>query len=196
MNLPNKLTLLRILLVPIYMLLLVWEFPFHYLASGLVFGAAALTDLFDGQIARRRGLITNLGKFLDPIADKMLTTAAFIGLMTVGQMDPWGLLLILTREFAVTSVRLMAASNGTVIAADFWGKLKTVAQFVAILCSTAALEFSTWESGVLSGFALSAAVYDIPLLITYLMLWIATLLTVMSGVNYVWLNRSFFKESK
>ena len=196
MNLPNKLTVLRIVLVPVYMLLFLWDFPFHYLASGLVFGAAALTDLFDGRIARSRGLITDLGKFLDPIADKMLTTAAFIGLMTVGQMSPWALLLILTREFAVTSVRLMAATSGKVIAADLFGKLKTVAQFVAILCATAALEFSTWQGGILSRFALLDVVYSIPLLVTYLLLWVATLLTVMSGVNYLWQNRHFFNESK
>lgn len=194
LNLPNKLTLLRIVLVPVYMLVFFWNFPFHYLASGLIFGAAALTDLFDGRIARRQGLITNLGKFLDPIADKMLTTAAFIGLMTVGQMNPWALLLIMTREFAVTSVRLMAASSGKVIAADIFGKIKTVSQFVAILCSTAALEFASWQTGLLSGLAIADVWFAAPLVITQVLLWIATALTVLSGGNYILQNRQFFRE--
>lgn len=194
LNLPNKLTFLRILMVPAYMLLLLWDFPFHYIASAVVFALAALTDMFDGKIARRRGLITNLGKFLDPIADKMLTTAAFIGLMTVGQMSPWALLLILTREFAVASVRLMAASGGRVIAADKLGKSKTVAQFAAILCSTAALEFADWQTGLLDRFALPDTVFSTPLLITKILLWVATILTVISGINYIYQNRAFFHE--
>ena len=193
MNLPNKLTFLRIFLVPAYMVTALWEFPFHWLVSGLVFGAAALTDLFDGRIARSRGLITNLGKFLDPIADKMITTAAFLVLMEERQMNAWALLLILTREFAVTSVRLMAASDGRVIAANFWGKLKTVSQFVAILFSTAALEFATWETGVLAGAGLPAAAYSVPLIVGQVLLWIATLLTVGSGIDYVWKNRAYLK---
>ena len=118
MNLPNKLTVIRILLAPIFLLLLLWEFPFHNLTAGLVFGAAALTDMFDGKIARSRGLITNLGKFLDPLADKMLTTAAFLGFLAAGRLDVWAVMIILTREFMVTSVRLVAAKDGTVIAAS------------------------------------------------------------------------------
>lgn len=122
MNLPNKLTVIRILLAPIFLLLLLWEFPFHNLTAGLVFGAAALTDMFDGKIARSRGLITNLGKFLDPLADKMLTTAAFLGFLAAGRLDVWAVMIILTREFMVTSVRLVAAKDGTVIAASLAGQ--------------------------------------------------------------------------
>lgn len=124
MNLPNKLTILRVVLAPLFLLLLLWDFPFHYLAAGLTFGAAALTDLFDGRIARGRGLVTNFGKFLDPLADKMLTTAAFIGFLAQGHMDAWALMLILSREFMVTSVRLLAAKGGKVVAASMSGKLK------------------------------------------------------------------------
>ncbi len=196
MNLPNRLTMARIVMVPLFMLCFLWNFPFHYLVSGLVFGAAALTDMFDGKIARARNLITNLGKFLDPIADKMLTTAAFIGLCAIGKMSPWALLLILTREFAVTSVRLMAATDGTVIAANYWGKLKTVMQFVAILVSVAALEFSTWQQGILSAFALPAAVYSVPLIVGEVLVWVSAVLTVLSGVEYVWANRRFFQGEK
>ena len=96
MNLPNRLTAARILLAPVFLILLMVDFPCHYLAAGLVFGAAALTDLFDGKIARGRGLVTNLGKFLDPIADKMLTTAAFLGFLAVGKLDVFAVMLILS----------------------------------------------------------------------------------------------------
>ncbi|MGN0171531.1 MAG: CDP-alcohol phosphatidyltransferase family protein, partial [Acutalibacteraceae bacterium] len=106
MNLPNRLTLFRIVLVPLYLLLFLWDFPFHYMAALVVFIGAALTDLFDGRIARARGLVTDLGKFLDPIADKMLTTAAFLAFLSVGVTDVWAVMLILTREFMVMSVRL------------------------------------------------------------------------------------------
>ena len=139
MNLPNRLTVARILLAPVFLILLMVDFPCHYLAAGLVFGAAALTDLFDGKIARGRGLVTNLGKFLDPIADKMLTTAAFLGFLAVGKLDVFAVMLILSREFMVTSVRLMAAKGDVVMAASIWGKAKTVAQFTSILVMLVAL---------------------------------------------------------
>ncbi len=196
MNLPNKLTVIRIVLAPLFLLLTVVEFPFHYLAAGLVFGAAALTDMFDGKIARARGLITNLGKFLDPLADKMLTTAALLSFMATGHLDVWALMVVLTREFMVTSVRLVAAKDGTVIAANIWGKLKTVAQFVAILFELAALEFASWQSGVLAAANLPAVVFQIPLIVGYVLLWISVVLTAISGVQYVWNNRNFFVNSK
>lgn len=196
MNLPNKLTVIRIVLAPLFLLLALVEFPFHYLAAGLVFGAAALTDMFDGKIARARGLITNLGKFLDPLADKMLTTAAFLCFLVTGHLDVWALMVVLTREFMVTSVRLVAAKDGTVIAANFWGKLKTVMQFVAIVFELAALEFSTWESGLLAGLKLPPLVFEIPLIVGYVLLWISVALTATSGAQYVWANRNFFKDAK
>ncbi|MBE6757586.1 MAG: CDP-diacylglycerol--glycerol-3-phosphate 3-phosphatidyltransferase [Ruminococcaceae bacterium] len=196
MNLPNRLTMARIVMVPLFMLLFLLDFPFHYLLSGLVFGAAALTDLFDGKIARSRGLITNFGKFVDPIADKMLTTAAFIGLCAIGKMSPWALLIIMTREFAVTSVRLLAATDGNVIAANFWGKLKTVMQFVAILFSIAALEFSTWQAGLLSGVSLPDAVFSVPLILGEVLVWVSAVLTLLSGAEYVWANRRYFAGEK
>ena len=198
MNLPNKLTFLRILLAPAFLVLLMVDFPFHYLAAGLCFGAAALTDLFDGRIARKRGLITNLGKFLDPLADKMLTTAAFLGFMAVGAIDVWVLMVILSREFMVTSVRLVAAGDGTVIAASRWGKIKTVAQFVAILFLLASLEFSTWPTTVFAalGVALPAMAYSIPLMAGHLLVWVSAVLTVISGVQYLWNYRQYFRTEK
>ena len=191
MNLPNKLTVVRIVLAPLFLLLMMVEFPFHYLAAGLVFGAAALTDLFDGKIARGRGLITNLGKFLDPLADKMLTTAAFLGFMAIGRLDVWALMLILTREFMVTSVRLLAAKDGTVIAAGFSGKAKTVAQFVSILYMLAALEFSTWQNTLLASLALPDGLFTVLLTIGYGLIWVSVVLTVISGIQYVWTYRKY-----
>ena len=196
MNLPNRLTVLRIILAPLFLLFAVWEFPFHYAVSLVVFIAAALTDMFDGKIARARGLITNLGKFLDPLADKMLTTAAFLLFMVTGQMNVWALMIVLTREFMVTSVRLLAAKDGTVIAASIWGKTKTVAQFIAIIYTLTALEFSTWQSGILSTFGLPAAVYSVPLVIGEVLLWISVLLTAISGFEYVYANRQYFQGEK
>lgn len=196
MNLPNKLTVARIILAPLFLLFAVWDFPFHYAVALVVFIAAALTDMFDGKIARAHGLITNLGKFLDPLADKMLTTAAFLVFMVTGQMNVWALMIVLTREFMVTSVRLLAAKDGTVIAASIWGKTKTVAQFIAIIYTLTALEFSTWQSGILSAFALPDALFSVPLIIGEVFIWISVVLTAASGVEYVWANKHFFKGEK
>lgn len=196
MNLPNRLTVIRIIMAPLFLLLLMVDFPFHTLVAALVFGAAALTDMFDGRIARSRGLITNLGKFLDPLADKMLTTAAFLGFMATGHLDVWALMLILTREFMVTSVRLVAAKDGTVIAASMAGKVKTVAQFVSILFMLAAMEFSTWQTTILAGFALPDALFTVPLFIGWVLIWVSVVLTVISGVQYVWAYRQYFSGEK
>ncbi len=196
MNLPNKLTLVRIVLAPLFLLLLMLEFPFHYVTAGLVFGAAALTDLFDGKIARKQGLVTNLGKFLDPLADKMLTTAAFLGFLASGHLDVWAVMIILSREFMVTSVRLVAAKDGNVIAANLWGKAKTVAQFAAIIFMIAALEFSTWQTGLLAGSALQDSVFSVPLTVGRALIWVSVVLTVISGFQYVWRNRRHLTDEK
>lgn len=192
MNTPNRLTLARMILSPLFLLLFLWEFPFHTLLSGVVFGAAALTDLFDGRLARKYGQITSLGKFLDPIADKMLTTAAFLAFVACDQMNVWALFLILTREFVVTSVRLVAAEGGKVVAANIWGKIKTVMQFIAILYLLVALEFASWQDTVLQSAALPEAVFTVPLVVGQVLLWIAAVMTAVSGVTYFWDNRRFF----
>lgn len=194
MNLPNRLTVARILLAPVFLILMMVSFPFHYLTAALVFGAAALTDLFDGKIARGRGLVTNLGKFLDPIADKMLTTAAFLAFLAVGKLDVFAVMLILSREFMVTSVRLMAAKGDVVIAASIWGKAKTVAQFTAILVMLAALEFSTWRDSVLAGVDLPELAFTLPILIAQILIWVSVALTLISGFQYVWAGRRYFAE--
>ena len=195
MNVANKLTILRIVLTPVFLVLMLLDFPFHYLAAGLVFGAAALTDLLDGHLARKYQLVTNMGKFLDPLADKMLTTAAFLAFMAMGQMNIWAVMLILTRAFMVMSIRLTAAAEGTVIAASFFGKAKTVAQYVGILFTMAANEFATWQQSVLANAGLPEAVFTVPITISSVLLWVAAILTVISGIQYVYNGRRFFKNS-
>lgn len=190
MNLPNKLTVVRILLVPLFMVLCAVSFPFHYVAALVVFAAAALTDYFDGQIARSRGLVTNLGKFLDPIADKLLTTAAFLMFLAGGCLDVWAVMLILAREFMVTSVRLMAAGGGTVVAASFAGKLKTVAQYIAIIAMLLALQWSelcTW-------WALDPLWSTVPLTVAQVLIWVSVVLTCWSGVQYFRQFRGYLTE--
>ena len=194
MNLPNKLTLVRCILTPIFLACVVIDFPFHYAAALLVFCVASLTDYFDGMIARKYNLVTNLGKFLDPLADKALTTAAYIGFvqMIPSRTLPWALFIILAREFAVTSVRLLAAKDGVVVAASFAGKLKTVMQMVSIIYMLAFKQVvrlnivrnAIGAAGVLWGSRIGLA-----------LIWIAVIATVVSGIQYIWQLRHYFKEN-
>ena len=133
MNLPNKLTILRMALVPFFVFFTLADFiPHHLLIAGLVFGAASYTDHLDGKIARRDNLITNFGKLMDPLADKIMVMSALVCFVETGFANVWFVLLIMIREFAVTSIRLIAVENGKVIPANGWGKAKTVSQIVAI----------------------------------------------------------------
>jgi CDP-diacylglycerol--glycerol-3-phosphate 3-phosphatidyltransferase len=182
-------------MAPLYLLLLLLDFPFHYIIAALMFVAASITDYFDGRIARTQGLVTNFGKFLDPLADKMLTTAAFLGFLASGHLDVWAVMLILAREFMVTSVRLIAAKDGVVVAASMAGKSKTVAQYIAIIYMMAALEFSTWKSTLLSGLSLPEQAYTLPLSIGRVFIWVSVILTLISGIQYVWQLRRYFKDS-
>ena len=188
MNLPNKLTVWRVVLAPLFLLVLLWNFSGHYAVSCLIFIVASLTDLLDGKLARKYGLVTNLGKFLDPLADKMLTTAAFLGLLAGGQIDVWAVFLILSREFLVTSVRLLAAKDGTVIAASLSGKIKTVLQMTAIIYFLLALEVT---GRLETGFsALSAGL----LIAGRVLIWLSVAATVISGAQYGWQYRSVLRE--
>ena len=134
MNLPNKLTVARILLVPFFVAALLIDFPLNNLVALALFGAASLTDMFDGKIARKHGLITDFGKFADPLADKILVISALLCFVQLGLCDCVAVIIVLFREFVVTSIRLIAAAKGKVIAANMWGKVKTVTQIVAIVC--------------------------------------------------------------
>ena len=191
MNLPNRLTLARIAAVPVFLILLLWQFPFHYFAALVIFVAASLTDLFDGRIARSRGLITDFGKFLDPIADKMLTTAALLGFISlgIGFGTVWITVIVLIREFSVSSIRMIAAASGKVVAADKWGKIKTVIQMVGIIMALTFEEFiSLFPSLLLVGTILRIA-YNI-------VLWFSAVLTVVSGINYLVKNKTFVDPNK
>ncbi len=191
MNLPNKLTLARCVLTFVFLAVLLVDFPFHYGAALLIFIVASLTDMLDARIARSRQLVTNLGKFLDPLADKALTTAAFLGIMNeFGGMDNlcWAVMIILTREFAVTSVRLLAAKDGVVIAASKAGKLKTVMQMVAVIYMLTAMQVSVWH-------VFDTAVNSVLLLVGVALIWVSVVFTVISGVEYVWNCRHYFKEN-
>ena len=191
MNLPNKLTVVRCVLTFLFLAVLLIDFPFHYAVALVIFIAASLTDYFDGKIARRDNLVTNLGKFLDPLADKTLTTAAFLGIMCEMGREPilcWAVMLILTREFAVTSVRLLAAKDGVVVAASFAGKLKTVMQMVAIIYMLAAFQLCE----LLSGNWAAGIVF---ISIGIVLIWISVIATLVSGFQYVWNLRHYFKEN-
>lgn len=178
MNVPNQLTVARFILAPVFLIFLLWDSLPHYsLIALVIFVAAAVTDFIDGKLARKKNQITVFGKFLDPVADKMLVTAALLGLMKMGYCSIWVVMLVLTREFVVTSVRLVASSDGEVIAANIWGKLKTASQmtFIALVL----LFHELLLDGILpQGFPLSA--------VSNVLMWIIAGLTVISGVTYVY----------
>lgn len=199
MNLPNRLTVLRIILVPFFVVFLVnLTVPHHFLISFLIFALAAFTDLLDGKIARKRQLITNFGKFLDPLADKILVLSALICFVRLGLAELWFVLLILAREFMVTSIRLIAVDSGAVIAANLWGKAKTVSQMVAIsgiLLMQYAQELM--ELKLLPTFAVGSFSSDTVFwLIGNVLVGICTVFTVISGAVYLKQNWHLFRNSK
>lgn len=194
MNLPNKLTILRIILVPLFIVALLINFPLHYLISGLVFGIAAITDSLDGKIARKRNLVTDFGKFADPLADKILVISALVCFMQAGLLGSFGaimIIIVMFREFAVSGIRLVAASEGKVVAANIWGKVKTVTQMVGIgviFGMQALLE-------ILNIFKISVPGLDnIFLIAGIVLIWISTLFTIISGIIYIKDNREFLKD--
>ena len=191
MNLPNKLTIMRIIMTPIFMLALLLEFPFHYGIALILFIAASLTDMFDGKIARKQNLITDFGKFLDPLADKMLTTAAFLGFIAldIGYGITWIVFIVLFREFLVSSLRLVAVSSGgKVIAANIWGKLKTVSQMTAIIFALTAKQFCEFVN-----IPVLTTILDVT---TSVLLWISAILCVISGAIYLLSNKEAVDPSK
>lgn len=190
MNLPNKLTILRICMSPVFLLVLLIDFPHHLLVALILFSVASITDFVDGQIARSRGLITDFGKFLDPLADKMLTTAAFLGFLELGFGTGivWITFIVLIREFLIVSLRLVSSGQGKVIAANNWGKTKTVSQMVAIIL----VIFS--EYIISTGITGQAS--EIIRHICSAVLWLSALLAVISGIIYVKDNRQFISPGK
>ena len=169
MNTPNKLTLLRIVLVPLMVAAFYIPWKYAYVAAAIIFIAGAITDTLDGNIARKRGLITTFGKFMDPIADKTLVGAALIMLTSIGTVSPIVTLIVVGREFVVSGVRLLMAEKGVVLAADVWGKAKTVTQTIAI--------------PLVMLYNPIFCLIDVP--VDQILLWISTVLCVVSGVRYV-----------
>lgn len=192
MNLPNKLTVLRLIMTPVFLFTLLYSFPHHYLVALVLFILASLTDMVDGKIARSRNLITDFGKFLDPLADKMLTTAAFLGFIQlgIGKGIVWITFIVLIREFLITSLRLVSAGKGTVIAANIWGKAKTVSQMVAIILAIFGRYLLSLGLDCVPAFQAGVAA------VTDIALWISTLLTVISGVIYVMENKKYIDPKK
>ena len=204
MNLPNKLTLTRILLVPVFMVFVSLTSlsgiadgsfqPTYYLIAGIVFAAASFTDFLDGHLARKWNMVTDFGKFADPLADKLLTTVAFIYMMRDGVCSPVVLCIILAREFAVSGLRMVAAGakDGKVIAANMWGKVKTVLQMLSIIfyffgMSIASMSATDAEQGVRQILVIS---------ISMVLCWLVAAVTAISGIKYLWDNRSFINTAK
>ncbi len=197
MNLPNKITLTRICMIPVFVVLFYVGFPYHEVVAAAVFALAAFTDFLDGHIARKYHLVTNMGKFLDPIADKVLVSTAFILLLTrpgvfeVSFFAGWGTIfagvcvaVILARELIVSGFRLLAVERGIVLAADKLGKIKTVLQDVSLALLLTVMPFL--GSGVGVGFAVAGMV----------LFTLSAIATVVSGVHYVVKNNSVLKEEK
>ncbi|WP_294383982.1 CDP-diacylglycerol--glycerol-3-phosphate 3-phosphatidyltransferase [uncultured Ruminococcus sp.] len=195
MNLPNKLTLSRIILVPFFVASLLINFPFHTAVALVIFVVATFTDMFDGKIARSRGLVTDFGKFADPLADKILVLSALLCFVQTGWCDCVAVIIVLFREFSVTSIRLVAASKGKVVAANIFGKIKTVTQLVAIiavLLMQFLLEIFTMTSvfGV-ETLSLLQCVFTV---VSLALIWISTLMAIISGVIYIVQNWQYISE--
>lgn len=188
MNLPNKLTILRMLLIPAFLLFYFWEsLPWNYLWALLVFGAASLTDMLDGRIARKRGLVTDFGKFMDPLADKILVMAAMVCFVETGITPGVVVIVVLARELAITSLRTIAAGAGVILAADRWGKLKTATQMVWICYTLLYL----WVQNTMG---LSLTMEHIMDGIFYGGMALVLVFTLFSGVNYLWKNRGLLAD--
>ena len=177
MNLPNKLTILRVIMIPFFIVfLLVPITPYDKWIALTIFIIASLTDLLDGKIARKYNLVTNFGKFMDPLADKLLVCSALICLIELGKIPAWMVIVIIAREFIISGFRLVASDSGVVIAASYWGKFKTIFQMAAVCL----------------------LIVDIAVLqvLTQIILWIAVILTVVSLVDYLAKNKEVMKDYK
>ena len=177
MNLPNKLTMFRVILIPFFFVFfLIPITPYDKWIALAIFVIASLTDLLDGKIARKYNLVTNFGKFMDPLADKLLVCSALICLIELDKIPSWMVIIIIAREFIISGFRLVASDNGVVIAASYFGKFKTTFQMLAVCLMIA----------------------DLPALhvVTQVVLWIAVILTVVSLIDYLVKNKSVMKENK
>ena len=196
MNLPNKLTLTRIILVPVFMVFVYLtqigtkDFnPTWYLVAGIIFAVASFTDFLDGHLARKWNMVTDFGKFADPLADKLLTTVAFIYMLRDGVCSPVVLCIILAREFAVSGLRMVAAGakDGKVIAANMWGKVKTVLQMLSIIF---------YFFGTALSYRGTVDSVSIVVVVSIALCWMVAAVTAISGIKYLWDNRNFINTAK
>lgn len=195
LNTPNKLTIARMIIAPVFLAVILWDsLPHRFLLSMIIFIAASVTDAIDGKMARKNNQVTNFGKLLDPIADKVLTTAALLAFMKLGLCNIWIVMIVLTREFAIASIRMIAASNGVVIPANIWGKLKTVSQMVFTGFIMFLGEIYTYVPNIVPG-------VTVPWWLTLegisnALLWITAILTVISGIIYIKDSKNAIDYSK
>jgi CDP-diacylglycerol--glycerol-3-phosphate 3-phosphatidyltransferase len=180
MNLANRITLFRIFLIPIFMVFVLIDIQYNRYISAAIFLFAALTDSLDGYIARSRNQITVFGKFIDPLADKLLVSAALIVLVELGDISSWVAFIIIAREFIITGFRVLAAADGIVIAASGWGKIKTITQIVAII----AILINNFPFSMI-GFPFSK-----------IAMGLAVIFTIISGIDYIFINRKIFSKDK
>ncbi len=181
MNLPNKLTLARVVMIPFFVFFILYapysesEMSFRIIAE-VIFCVASLTDMLDGKIARKYNLVTNFGKFMDPLADKLLVCSALICLQSLGQIPAWIVIVIVAREFIISGFRLIAAENGTVIAASMWGKSKTVSQMAMIIVMLLNIQHPVWQ------------------VLGTVLMYVATALTIISLIDYLIKNKDVLKD--
>lgn len=174
MNTPNKLTVARMIMVPFLVVFLLtgWGGEANRYISLILFVAASVTDWFDGYLARKNHLVTNFGKFMDPLADKLLVCSAMICMIELGRLPAWFVIIIIGREFIISGFRLIAAENGIVIAANYWGKFKTVSQMIMIILLILHFDLSVF------------------VILEQIFIWLSLALTVISLMTYIWQNRS------
>ncbi len=177
MNLPNRLTTIRMILVPVFVFFMLTDVggAANKWIALVIFCAASITDTLDGYISRSRNLVTNYGKFMDPLADKLLVCSAMICLIPLGKLPVWFVIVVIAREFMISGFRLVASDNGIVIAASYWGKFKTTFQMIMIIVMIADL------GGVFT-------------VIEQILMWISLILTVVSLVDYIWKNRQVLTQ--
>ena len=177
MNLPNKITMFRVILIPFFVFFMLSEgIPYNNYIAAAIFIVASLTDMLDGKIARKYNLVTNFGKFMDPLADKLLVCSALIALVDLGKLAGWIVIVIIAREFIISGFRLVASDNGVVIAASYWGKFKTTFQMIMIILLVLDLPFKYMN------------------IINMAVVYIALALTVISLIDYIAKNYKVFIE--
>jgi CDP-diacylglycerol--glycerol-3-phosphate 3-phosphatidyltransferase len=191
MNLPNQLTVSRFVLTGLFLAVMFAEFPGHETVALFLFSVAGLTDLLDGRIARQRNLITNFGILMDPLADKILTCSAFIAFVGRGYMPAWMVVIIVARELAITGLRLLAASKNLVLAAEGFGKHKTISQIVTIVAVLTVLSYPQWGPfGAVFGWEINGRAWSA--WVAELSKWSSVGLTLLSGGIYLWRNRALY----